>query len=181
CKPAGRHTEQHDIFFGIGKSLEELVPQLIASWKEAEGNIHIDAWREVTQVDNYTITIAEKNTDETSVIKEKLFFINLGGYKQNDFEEYHYKVLTAAADKGEAVRNAKQTAFYKHCGFQGAVSHVDDKYGIDVDDLYEIEDILPAGAKEKYSISLLPAKNNATDELHIGYVKIDKLMLNVFK
>lgn len=181
CTPKGRFTEQHDVFFGIGNSLKELLPQMFAFWKEAEGNIHIDAWREVTQVDNYTITITEKKPAETFAIKEKLFFINLGGYKQNDFEEYHYKVLTVAADKGEAVRNAKQTAFYKHCGFQGAVSHVDDKYGIDVDDLYEIEDILPAGTKEKYCISLLPVRDNTADELHIGYVKIDKLMLNVFK
>jgi hypothetical protein len=175
CKPAGRHTEQHDIFFGIGKSLEALLSQMISSWKEAEGNIHIDAWREVTQVDNYAIIITEKKS-ETSAIKQKLFFINLGGYKQNEFEEYHYKVLTVAADKGEAVRNSKQTAFYKHCGFQGAVSHVDDKYGIDVDDLYEIEDILPVGVKEKYCINLLPSKDSAADELHIGYIKIDKLI-----
>lgn len=47
---------------------------------------------------------------------------------------------------------AKETAFYLHTGFEGAISHIDDKYGLDVDDLYEIYDILPVADKEKYSV-----------------------------
>jgi hypothetical protein len=174
CTPKGRFTEQHDVFFGIGKTLHELVDQMIDFWKEAEGKIHIDAWRQIKNVDGYVVEIKERS----NVVNEarlKLFFINLGGYKENEFEEYHYKIVTAAKDKGEAIRKSKQTAFYKHCGFKGAESHVDDKYGIDVDDLYEIEDILPADTKEKYSISLLSAENALNDALHIGYLKLDKL------
>ncbi|MGN6440105.1 MAG: DUF1543 domain-containing protein [Agriterribacter sp.] len=30
CKPAGRHTEQHDVFFGIGASLKDLIPDIIS-------------------------------------------------------------------------------------------------------------------------------------------------------
>jgi hypothetical protein len=84
--------------------------------------------------------------------------------------------VTAATDKGEAIRRSKQTAFYKHCGFKGAESHIDDKYGIDVDDLYEIEDILPEEIKNKYGISLSYVDDAIPDELHIGYIKIDKLL-----
>ncbi len=180
CTPKGRFTEQHDVFFGIGNSLKELIPQMFTFWKEAEENIHIDAWREVLVADNYAVTITEKNHADSDSENKKLFFINLGGYKENEFEEYHYKIITAAADKGEAVRNSKQTAFYKHCGFKGAESHIDDKYGIDVDDLYEIEDILPESAKEKYEIHLSPANDAAADELHIGYFKIEKLLKSDF-
>jgi hypothetical protein len=176
CTPKGRFTEQHDVFFGIGSSLKELVPQMIDSWKEAEGKIHIDAWRQVTMVDDHAVTIIEKiNTGITSENK-KLFFINLGGYKENEFEEFHYKIVTVAVDKGEAIRKSKQTAFYKHCGFSGAESHIDDKYGIDVDNLHEIEDILPSEVKEKYTITLVPAKEKIPDVLHIGYVMIVKLL-----
>ena len=174
CTPNGRFTEQHDVFFGIGKTLRELVPEMNAFWKEAEGNIHIDAWREIKNVDDHAVQVTEKK--EALEGEKKLFFINLGGYKENEFEEYHYKIVTAAKDKGEAVRNSKQTAFYKHCGFKGAESHIDDKYGIDVDDLYLIEDILPAAIKEKYSINLTPATDKAEDELHIGYLMIEKLL-----
>lgn len=28
CTPEGRFTEQHDIFFGIGYSLKELIPKM---------------------------------------------------------------------------------------------------------------------------------------------------------
>ena len=84
CTPKGRFTEQHDIFFGIGNSLKELIPHMKAFWPEANGKIHIDAWREVTAVTNHSVTIVPKNTTETN---EKLYFINLGGYKENELEE----------------------------------------------------------------------------------------------
>ncbi|MFV8358664.1 DUF1543 domain-containing protein, partial [Flavobacterium sp. XS1P32] len=41
CTPAGRLTEQHDIFFGIGKSLKDLIPQIKNFWPEAKGKLHI--------------------------------------------------------------------------------------------------------------------------------------------
>ena len=124
CKPASRLTEQHDIFFGIGLSLSELIPQINAFWPEADGNWHVDAWREVTSVDGFQINVIPKTK---KVNPENLFFINLGGYKPNEFEEYHYKLLTVASTLADAIKKSKQTAFYKHSGFDGAVSHIDDK------------------------------------------------------
>lgn len=174
CKPAGRNTEQHDLFFGIGKSLSDVKQDILDFWKEANGKIHIDGWREVTEVDGYAIEVMKKE-EWTADQKEKLFFINLGGYKQNELEEFHYKMLTVSADKGEAIRKAKQTAFYKHTGFEGAVSHIDDKYGIDVDDVYEIEDILLSHFKENYSISITKSTDAKEDELQLGYLKLDKI------
>ena len=73
CRPEGRFTEQHDIFFGIGTSLKELIPNMKAFWPEAKGRIHIDAWREVTTVDNYSITIAAKGNLKQHY--QHLFFI----------------------------------------------------------------------------------------------------------
>jgi len=84
-------------------------------------------------------------------------------------------MLVAGEDKGVGIQQAKQTAFYQHTGFKGATSHIDDKYGIDVDDIYEIADILPVSVKEKYTIRLSPAADNHTDELVLGYTKLDKL------
>jgi hypothetical protein len=174
CKPSDRNTEQHDLVFCIGRSLSDVKNDIINFWKEANGKIHIDGWRAVQLVDGYTIEVVKKE-DDTSSQKEKLFFINLGGYKQNELEEYHYKLLTVATNKATAIHKAKQTAFYKHTGFAGAVSHIDDKYGVDVDDIYEIEDIIPSQLKEQYSIRLTKADNLNEDELHLGYLKIDKL------
>lgn len=174
CKPPGRNIEQHDLFFSIGKTLSNVKQAVLDFWKEANGKIHIDAWREVQFVDGFKITIAPRQKT-VFLHQQKLFFINLGGYKENELEEFHYKMLTVAGDKGAAIQKARQTAFYKHTGFSGATSHIDDKYGIDVDDIYEIEDILPYHLKEKYSIHITKEEGANEDELHLGYLKLDKL------
>jgi len=175
CKPPGRHTEQHDVFFGIAESVKDLVPQLISFWPEAKGKIHVDAWREIRQVNGFNIFIGLQQDAEPAAGKIRLFFINLGGYKQGEFEEFHYKMIVAAQDKGEAISVAKETAFYRHTGFKGATSHVDDKYGIDVDDFYELADILPTHYKDKFSIVVEPAAEETPDPIHLGYFKLDKL------
>lgn len=172
CKPEGRHTEQHDIFFGIGTSLKDLVPEILDFWPEAGEKIHIDAWREVTVVDGYTIRVKQREGWDRSRKELKLFFVNLGGYKEKDFEEYHYKCLSVAADAAEAVRQAKAQTFWKHT----ISSHIDDKYGIDVDDIYEIEDVLSSGTKEQYVVVIETAKQAIPDELYPGYLKLSKLM-----
>lgn len=172
CTPAGRNTEQHDTFFGIGNSLKDLLPQLENFWPGTK--LHIDSWREVTAVDGYQIKIIPAR-DTASVSEKKLFFLNLGGYKPDDMEEYHYKLLCVAKEKGDAVKQAKQNAFYRHTGFKGATSHIDDKYGVDVDDVYEITDILSAHVKSKYSVMITEEAREVKDELHIGYVKLSTL------
>lgn len=175
--PKGRHIEQHDIFFGIAASVKELVLPVISHWPEAEGRVHVDAWREVTFIDGFEINIVQKDSLISDNCRQelKLFFLNLGGYKRGEFEEYHYKMLVAGHNKTEAIQQAKQTAFYKHTGFKGATSHIDDKYGVDVDDVYEIADILPEHLKEKYTIEIKKSNDGKEDELHIGYYKLSKL------
>lgn len=176
CRPEGRHTEQHDVFFGIADSMEELVPAMNLFWPEAKGKLHVDAWREVRRVGGYPIE-AVLATDAPPDNGFALFFINLGGYKPGEFEEFHYKMLVAAADKGEAVRQAKGTAFFQHTGFKGATAHVDDKWGVDVDDVYDIRDILPAEMKRRYRVMIRPAaEEGLEDEMHLGYLKLEKLV-----
>ena len=170
--PKGRHTEQHDVFFGIGDSLASLVPAIEAFWPDAKGRVHIDAWRAVTYVDGYSVRVRPRGE---SAAGSRLYFINLGGYKPGEFEEYHYKTIIAGPDKGAVVRRSKETAFYKHIGFKGAESHIDDKYGIDVDDAHEIADILPTDTKGVFMLEVLPVTGGAEDELNIGYIKLEKL------
>ena len=168
CTPKGRHIEQHDIFFSVAKNMEEIIPQARIFWPEAAAGLHFDAWRRVTVVNGYKITVAKKGNGFKN--DAQLFFINLGGYKPNEFEEFHYKMIVAAADKPAALKYAKSTAFYKHVGFKGAPSHIDDKFGIDVDDFYNIEDILPEAIKNKYEIHVSQnTEGKEDDPLQLGY------------
>jgi hypothetical protein len=175
CKPQGRHTEQHDIFFGIAHSLSELVPQLHAFWP-GNHRLHIDAWREVTVVNGLAVHVKSAPHLSSSKKGPRLFFINLGGYKPMEFEEYHYKMIIAAPNKAAAIRTSKASAFFKHTGYKGAEAHIDDQYGIDVDDSYQIEELLSENLLQQYSIELRPLSTEKEDEWHIGYTKLSSLV-----
>ena len=175
CRPAGRFTEQHDIFFGIGENLKNLIPKMKAFWPEAKGKIHVDVWREVTVVDGFSIEVIAK--EDELVSENQLFFINLGGYKENEFEEFHYKMLAIGNQMSDAVKKSKETTFYKHCGFKGATSHVDDKFGVDVDDIYNVKEILELDIKEKFGLKITKSNSEFIDDkLHIGYLKLEKII-----
>ncbi|MBL4675301.1 MAG: DUF1543 domain-containing protein [Mucilaginibacter sp.] len=177
-KAPGRHVEQHDFYFGIATTLKELIPKIKAFWPEAVKNLHIDAYREVTSVNGHAISIAEKTANQPEQ-ENKLFFINLGGYQANQMAETHYTVLSVQADHAAAVQEAKRTVFFKTNTItttKGANAHVDDKYGIDVDDIYQIEDILTPNQKDKFIINITPNANLPEDEIHLGYFKLDKIV-----
>lgn len=171
--PKGRNIEQHDVFFGIAEKISDLVSNIIAFWPEAEGKIHIDCYQEIKFVDGYELKIVEK---QNSKLENQLFFINLGGYKKGFFEEFHQQHLMVGKSLAEIIQRVKKTEFYQTMGFPSAVSHIDDKHGVDIDDIYKVNDILPAEMKEKYSLILekSPVKTQG-NFTHIGYLKIDKI------
>lgn len=173
CRPKGRLTEQHDIFFGIAENLKELIPFIKDFWPEIKGEIHIDAWREVKRVNGYSIRVVERAKETKSDLN--LFFLNLGGYKADEFDEFHYKLLAVAKTSGEAIKEAKQTVFYKHTGFKGATSHIDDKYGIDIDDVFTVKEVLPAHFKEMYALEIIEESQKDEDNMHLGYLPLKNI------
>jgi hypothetical protein len=64
---------------------------------------------EITSVDNYAIEIISKD-EKISQLRNPIF-INLGGYKKGEFEEYHYKMITVAKTLGIATEKLKQLLF----------------------------------------------------------------------
>ena len=168
--PPGRTIEQHDVFFGTGHKIKDLKEDMYAFWPNG-GQLHIDSYRAITVVENFEIKIVEKNS--LAVQKLKLFFINLGGYLPKDPEEYHFKILVVAETMGEAVKKAKQTAFYKQYGFKGAESHVDDKHLLDVDDMHKVDDLFADHIKQRYAIQITPLAQPAEEDAwQVGYVKL---------
>lgn len=175
-KPNGRHMEQHDVFFGIAMSLKELKQDIENFWPEAKG-LHIDAWREVNWVDGCKVQIYLKSETPTDICEStnKLFFVNLGGYQPLKFEEQHEMFVTAQTDLSMALKHARRRVFYKNNKLKGAPSHIDDQYGLDVDELYEIEEILVPDHKARYKIWVAEKGIEKEDEIHLGYLKLSKL------
>jgi len=171
--PKGRNIEQHDVFFGIAENLKDLVSDIKDFWTEAEGKIHLDGYQEVKFADGFEVKIVEKAKQAQ---ENQLYFVNLGGYKRGFFEEFHQQHLMVGTSMGEVVKKVKKTEFYKTMGFEDAVSHIDDKHGVDIDDIFNVNDILPEKMKEKYSIILEKSEElNQENFSKVGYLKIDKI------
>lgn len=176
-KAPQRTVEQHDYFFGIASSLQELVPQMHDFWPEAGSSLHIDGWREVTHVDGYAVNILP-NEERGPDNGKRLFFVNLGGYQSGKLEEQHYTLLTVQDDRKGAIKTSTMTDFFKNqsiAAVKSASAHIDEKYGVDVDEVYRIEDVLSPGVKHLYHISLVPETAVLPDVIHLGYFKLDKL------
>lgn len=80
-------------------------------------------------------------------------------------------MLMVAENKAEATKKAKESDFYR----QYFSPHIDDKYGVDVDDVIEIEDVLPKEMKAKYQLVFTPVDKWPEDEVVLGYMPVDKL------
>ena len=166
CTPSDRNIEQHDVFIGVGESLEALAPQLKAFWPVE--NLHIDAYWIVEHVDGYRIEISKNTREDRSV---ELYFVNLGGYIAGEFEEFHKKLLVVAPNVPAASRKAKEDPFFK-AGAQlpdRLVSHIDDRYT--VDEVINLSERLPG-----HSIALREDSSGTPSAPTIGYITFEKLL-----
>lgn len=60
-----------------------------------------------------------------------------------------------AKNKSEAIKKVKNSLFYKKFSIKGGASHIDDKYGIDIDEISKIDDILLPDFKKNTKLILL--------------------------
>ena len=181
-RPKGRLIEQHDIFFGIANQVSELVDDINQHWPEVKNKWHIDSYRAISKVDDYAIRLVESSSQAESANDLKLFFINLGGYQRGSFEEFHYKLLIVAATQADAIKQAKQSEFYKAFTYKdeaspfNAASHIDDKFEVDIDDIYNVNDLI-----SNVRLLIEPITNeshelvNADDKEYVGYLSIKNL------
>ncbi|MGP5535664.1 DUF1543 domain-containing protein [Psychrobacter glacincola] len=182
-RPKGRLIEQHDIFFGVANQVRELVDDINHHWPEVKNKWHIDSYRAITKVGNHTVKLIESDNQAANDNGLKLFFINLGGYQQGSFEEFHHKLLIVAATQAEAIKQAKKSTFYKEFTFKdkdspfNAASHIDDKFQVDIDDIYNVNDLI-----SNVQILIEPMIHNSNelanadeDKEYVGYLSIKNL------
>lgn len=172
-RPKGRLIEQHDMFFGVANQVSEVIDDINHHWPEVKNKWHIDSYRAITKVDNYSVKLVELSNRVDAENGLKLFFINLGGYQRGSFEEFHHKLLIVAATQAEAIKQAKQSTFYKAFTFKdkdspfNAASHIDDKFEVDIDDIYNVNDLIS-------NVQILIEPISDTDDLDVIDVMEDK-------
>lgn len=96
--------ELHDMRFVVANTIEETYDTLRQSWWGTPTSLHLDAWGVLDYADNHSIQISKQPIEQP----KKLYFINLGGYDQNQFTELHKNVFVVATDAVEAKQKAVQ-------------------------------------------------------------------------
>ncbi len=159
----GANIELHDVFFGIGETHDECYSSIKKHWFGESKGLHVDCYACVEHIDGYDI-IVEKSNPNVSQENKKLFFLNLGFYQKNYFEEKHsFKMVVA-----ETVEQAKLKA-------KSLIENDVNISLIHTDNVFEVDDILiPSDLIDAdYSLQLLPSET--TKDIHYthGYFLID--------
>lgn len=143
--------ELHDVMFLVGKSSEELIPQIKENWFGTPKSLHVDSWLALENVEGYDISISKGERKSKNDLK--LYFVNLGAYKKDVFGELHSMKFLVAESPLEAKNKAK-----KNLEKDLVEVHTDDLYNID--DCIEIEKIGP------YTIQLIPGQKSNVDPVN---------------
>jgi hypothetical protein len=205
CKPKGRNVEQHDVLFGVARKLDDLSDTIKEFWyrtilselSEAvkkvspdtdaalleknlmatlsrRDKVHIDAWMRVDYVDGYKVII-QKETEQKREDSLKLFFVNLGGYREKEFEEYHKKLFMVAPKVSDVFDRIMTLDFMKEyspeeLGIAGG-AHLDEQYKIDMlaDDIVCVSEVIGEG----FMIGLELIENHPANEMIVGYTHIN--------
>ncbi|WP_425984163.1 DUF1543 domain-containing protein [Brevundimonas sp. TWP1-2-1b1] len=136
------NIEVHDMRFIAAPSIEATYETLLAQWWGREGTLHIDCWSELSQADGYEISLLPEPYDG----KEKLYYVNLGGYDGVAFAEQHRNVFVVA----DSLAAAKARAIKQSTGWTDA--HRDEMY--EAEQAFALDD---AAQAERLHIHLKPS------------------------
>lgn len=99
------HIEIHDVRFVVAETIKATHDQLRAQWWGTPGTLHVDCFAEISHADGWTVDLRL----EPSGAREKLWFVNLGGYDGKDFAEQHRNMFVVATSMKEAKNRALAT------------------------------------------------------------------------
>ena len=124
------HIEVHDVRFVVAKTIRETYDQLRAEWWGAPGTLHIDCWAEIDHADGYDVTLRSDRAPG----RNKLFFVNLGGYDGREFAERHRNLFVVATSIPAAKARALETIS------DWTDAHRDDLY--DADNVFALDSLV---------------------------------------
>ena len=109
------NVELHDVRWVVGSKIEDTYDVLRKDWFGSIDGLHIDSYKKIKSIDGYKINLknSEKNKIKTNKsvnqinTKDKLWFVNIGGYNPSSMQEKHEFGLVVASSKLEAKKIAK--------------------------------------------------------------------------
>jgi hypothetical protein len=123
------NTELHDVRFSVGETVPDCYEDLRAQWWGDPESLHLDCWGQVAQADGHDVVLVEQ---PPAAVENRLFFVNLGGYRPDQFAELHRNVLVVAPSEIAAKTRALQM--------------VDGWSSPHKDQLFDVEKMLDVGA-----------------------------------
>lgn len=158
------NTELHDVVFAVGKNIEDCYFQLLDKWFGLPEKMHIDSYMELDVVDGYGISLNKEKSKEKD---KKLFFINLGAYKEGDFMEHHANTFLVGRLATEIKKRAKEKLLK---GYDE----------VHKDDLYEVDDMIAIEELDGYHVHLNPTEKKENLKPINGYHVLPKKVVKDF-
>lgn len=147
----GVHIEVHDVRFVVGATLEDTLPALRRQWFGRRRGLHIDSFLLVRQVGSFAVTLHR----DPSPGPQRLWFVNVGGYRPERFAEEHAYGLVVAATAAEAKRQALANWLP-----EAQSRHKDDLHPLETvgarEPLDAVDDCLPLDAVGGWQVHLSP-------------------------
>jgi hypothetical protein len=138
------NTELHDVVFAIGADIEATYEALMDKWFGTPKGLHLDSYMELDVVDGHSISLTREKPKGDKKGDKKLFFVNLGAYRDGVFGEFHAMKFIVTTDKAEAKKRGKAELMQNW----GSPVHTDN--------LFEVDDCLEVGQVGDFYVSLEP-------------------------
>lgn len=97
--------ELHDVRVLAGNTIEDCYDRIRETWWGTPKSLHLDCWGELTSADGHNITLRQ----EPFTGEDKLWFVNLGGYDPEDFNEPSKNIFVVAPTESKAKVRALKT------------------------------------------------------------------------
>ena len=158
------NTELHDVVFTCGETIKDTYYDLLDKWFGFPDRLHIDSWVEISIIDGYKVTLKQEKSQSLN----KLYFINLGAYDSNKFEELHESKFMVGVEENTIKNKAKKSLLVG-------------MHQVHTDDLYDVDDCI-----EIIKVSNLYVHLEKTDKVeklkfNNGYFPIPRKIINEYK
>lgn len=151
------NIELHDMRFIVAPTLTETYDELRRQWWGTPDSLHIDAWAEIDHADGYDVELAS----EPFKGRERLYYVNIGGYDDGEFLEKHRNVFLVAP----TITEAKTRALHTNRGWKQL--HRDEQYEAE-----HVFGLAEAAREQRLYIHLRPSQAPRPTTFMCKYTKL---------